>query len=130
MRDFFQRSVGSVDNPEVIPERAGNRKVRNLVLAIEKEGSVVGWMTIFVPFLMIPIVHHLAGSQGAVSVGREMSHHGTRVLEDLVLIPVFESELLRGVRVDPGGKTGPRRIADRDVAMGLGEGYPALDELS
>ena len=41
----------------------------------------------------------------------------------------FKAELLRGVRINSGRKTGPRWIADRNIAMGLGEGYPALDEL-
>ena len=129
MRDFFQGSVGAVYDPEVIPEGTGNPKVRDLVLAIEKKGPAIGWTSVLVPFLPVPVVHDFPGAQGVVAIGREMCHHGTRVLEDLVLVPVLEAELSRGVRVDSGGKTGPRWVADRDVAMGLGEGYSALDEL-
>ena len=87
-------------------------------------------MSVLVPFLAVPVVHDFPRAQSVVAVGREMSHHGARILEDLVFVPVLEAELLRGVWVDSRGKTGPRRVADRDVAMGLGEGYPALDELS
>ena len=54
MRDFFQRSVGSVYDPEVITEGTGDPEVRDLVLAIEKKGSVIGRMSVLVPFLPIP----------------------------------------------------------------------------
>jgi hypothetical protein len=59
-----------------------------------------------------------------------MRHHGTGVFEDLVLVPVLKSELLRGVRVDPGGKAGPRGIANGNVAMGLREGNSTLDQFT
>ncbi len=77
MRDFFQGAVSSVYDPEVIPEGTRNPKVRNLVLAIEKKGTVVGRMSVLVPFLAIPVMHDFPSAQGVISVGREMSHHGS-----------------------------------------------------
>ena len=32
------------------------------------------------------------------------------------------------MRIETGEKTGPRRVADRDVAVGLGKGDPGLNE--
>ena len=126
VRDFLQRSEGAVYNPEVVAERAGDSKVRNLVLPVEEERTVVGGVSVLAPFLTVSVVHDLARAEGVVAVGREVGHHGARVLEDLVPVPVLESEHLRGVRIYPGGEAGPRRIADGDVAMRLGEGNPAI----
>ena len=67
---------------------------------------------------------------GVVSVGRKVSHHGARVLENLVFVPVLESELLGGMWINSGYEAGPRGVANRDIAMCLSEGYPALDKLS
>ena len=126
MRDFLQRSEGAVYNPEVVAEGAGHSKVRNLVLPVEKEWSIIGRVPVLFPLLAVSIVHDLSRAEGVVAVGREMSHHGVRVLEDLVLVPILEPENLRGVRVDPGCEAGPRRITDGDITMRLGEGNSAI----
>ena len=69
MRDFFQWTEGAVYNPEVVPERAGDSKVRNLVFPVEKERSVIGWVPVLFPFLPVPVVHDFAGAQSVVAVG-------------------------------------------------------------
>ena len=55
-----------------------------------------------------------------------MSHHGPGVLEDLVPVPILESELLRRMRIDSGCEACSRRIADGNVAVRLGEGNSAI----
>ncbi len=120
---------GAINRPEVVPEGSRNIRVGHVgLLAVVGEGAVVGRTTEFRPFLPVPVVHHLARAHGVVAVVPEVRHQGTGIPEDLVAVPGREAEAPGGVRVEAGQETGPRGVADGDVAVGPGEGDPRLDE--
>ena len=93
-----------------------------------RQRAVICIVPVFDPFLPLPTVHDLPRSQSVVSIGPKVIHEGARVFKNHIGLPFFKSEELRGVRIETENHTGPRRIADRDIAMGLRERHPAIHQ--
>ena len=77
--DFFKGPVGSVNDAKVIAKGTGYIEMRNLILPVKKEGAIVGGMPVFIPLLMIPIMHYFTGTQSMVPIFSKMIHHGSGI---------------------------------------------------
>ena len=93
-----------------------------------REWPVIGRIAILVPFISVAVVHDLARTKRVVTVGPEVSHHGARVSQHFVLVPMLEAVELRSMWIQPAHHAGSRWTADRAVAVRLPERYPALNQ--
>ena len=120
---------GPVHRPEVVPEGDWDIRVGHVGLfPIIGKGPVVGEITKFRPLIPSPVVHHLTSAKGMVAVVPEMGHQGPRIPQHFVAVPVIETVAPRGVRVETSEETGPRWVADWDVAMSLSKRNPGLNQ--
>ena len=116
-RNIVQRRERTVDRADAV-EGLRHRGMRDALLAVKDERAEIGLVLEFVPHRWQMVVHKFARSNNVVPVGAEMRHDGSRILQDRILEPLVPEEIAGRVRVDPGQETGPRRCADRVIAVG------------
>jgi hypothetical protein len=73
--------------------------VPDLILAIVDKGAIIRRMLELRPVFLTQVMHELAGTDDVIAVVAEMLHEGFGILQDRVLKPLLEEEIVRVVGI-------------------------------